>query len=399
MNKFSGGRSYISGNRCSRPLGREKLPTPNLYALKYTALRKMQGKGLGSGVRGTVGIPLCLNMYENLPFWFQFFTSLNFEVVLSEESSRNLYVKGQRTIPSDTVCYPAKLAHGHIMSLLDKHVDYIFYPCMPYNFDEGISDNNYNCPVVAYYPELLAANIPGLKQTRFLTPYMGLHRPKDFKHRSARYFRKEMGIDFSEVGFAVDLAYKAYEKWHRSIVSAGERMIEEARLKGSRILVLCGRPYHIDPEISHGIDELCAEYGFVILSEDALSDRLKKEKRTVLNQWTYQARMYNAARYVCSQPDMELVQLVSFGCGTDAITGDEMRAILEEHGKLYTQLKIDEISNLGAVRIRIRSLLAALDARDARLRAEEAARQAEAEAARQAQKAAAPAPEKKPWEL
>ncbi len=399
VNKFSGGRSYISGNRCSRPLGREKLPTPNLYALKYTALRKMQGKGLGSGVRGTVGIPLCLNMYENLPFWFQFFTSLNFEVVLSEESSRNLYVKGQRTIPSDTVCYPAKLAHGHIMSLLDKHVDYIFYPCMPYNFDEGISDNNYNCPVVAYYPELLAANIPGLKQTRFLTPYMGLHRPKDFKHRSARYFRKEMGIDFSEVGFAVDLAYKAYEKWHRSIVSAGERMIEEARLKGSRILVLCGRPYHIDPEISHGIDELCAEYGFVILSEDALSDRLKKEKRTVLNQWTYQARMYNAARYVCSQPDMELVQLVSFGCGTDAITGDEMRAILEEHGKLYTQLKIDEISNLGAVRIRIRSLLAALDARDARLRAEEAARQAEAEAARQAQKAAAPAPEKKPWEL
>ena len=176
-------------------------------------------------------------------------------------------------------------------------------------------------------------------------------------------------------------------------------MIEEARLKGSRILVLCGRPYHIDPEISHGIDELCAEYGFVILSEDALSDRLKKEKRTVLNQWTYQARMYNAARYVCSQPDMELVQLVSFGCGTDAITGDEMRAILEEHGKLYTQLKIDEISNLGAVRIRIRSLLAALDARDARLRAEEAARQEEAEAARQAQKAAAPAPEKKPWEL
>ncbi|MCI5843225.1 MAG: acyl-CoA dehydratase activase [Clostridiales bacterium] len=391
VNKFSGGRSYISGNRCSRPLGREKLPAPNLYAMKYTALRKMQGRGMGSGIRGTVGIPLCLNMYENLPFWFQFFTSLNFEVVLSEESSRNLYVKGQRTIPSDTVCYPAKLAHGHIMSLLDKHVDYIFYPCMPYNFDEGISDNNYNCPVVAYYPELLAANIPGLKQTRFLTPYMGLHRPRDFKHHSAKYFRKEMGIDFSEVGFAVDLAYKAYEKWRRSIVSAGERMVEEARLKGSRILVLCGRPYHIDPEISHGIDELCAEYGFVILSEDAISDRLKKEKRTVLNQWTYQARMYNAARYVCSQPDMELVQLVSFGCGTDAITGDEMRAILEEHGKLYTQLKIDEISNLGAVRIRIRSLLAALDARDVRLRAEEAARQA--------QKAAEPAPEKNPWEL
>ena len=177
INKFSGGRSYISGNRCSRPLGREKTASPNMYALKYNALRKMQGKGHGSGTRGRVGIPLCLNMYENLPFWFQFFTALNYEVVLSDESSRALYIKGQRTIPSDTVCYPAKLAHGHIISLLEKGVDYIFYPCMPYNFDEGISDNHYNCPVVAYYPELLAANIPALKTARFLTPYFGLHRP------------------------------------------------------------------------------------------------------------------------------------------------------------------------------------------------------------------------------
>ena len=398
VNKFNGGRSYISGNRCSRPLGREKLSTPNMYALKYGALRRMQGKGLGNGVRGTVGIPLCLNMYENLPFWFQFFTALNFEVVLSDESSRELYVKGQRTIPSDTVCYPAKLAHGHIMSLLEKNVDYIFYPCMPYNFDENISDNNYNCPVVAYYPELLAANIPGLKKARFLMPYIGLHRPKDFRKRAIKYFKDEMNIDLAQVGFAVDLAYKAYDKWHLNIIDTGERMIEEARAKGNRILVLCGRPYHIDPEISHGIDELCAEYGFVIISEDAVAEKLKREKRTVLNQWTYHARMYNAARYVCEQPDMELVQLVSFGCGTDAITGDEMRAILESHGKLYTQLKIDEISNLGAVRIRIRSLLAAIEAREARQK-EAQARKAAEEAKKRAQKQSETQLEKKPWEL
>ena len=397
VNKFNGGRSYISGNRCSRPLGREKLSTPNMYAMKYGALRKMQGKGLGNGTRGTVGIPLCLNMYENLPFWFQFFTALNYEVVLSEESSRELYSKGQRTIPSDTVCYPAKLAHGHVMSLLEKNVDYIFYPCMPYNFDEGISDNNYNCPVVAYYPELLAANVPGLKKAKFLMPYMGLHRPKDFKKRSIKYFRDTMGLDLAQVGFAVDLAYKAYDKWHRNIIETGERMIEEARAEGNRILVLCGRPYHIDPEISHGIDELCAEYGFVIISEDAVAEKLKKHKRTVLNQWTYHARMYNAARYVCSQPDMELVQLVSFGCGTDAITGDEMRTILESEGKLYTQLKIDEISNLGAVRIRIRSLIAALDARDARRKAEEEAEKQRKEKQKSAQ--SKEQPKKKPWEL
>ena len=284
INKFNGGRSYISGNRCSRPLGREKAATPNMYELKYKALRKMEGTGLGSGKMGRVGIPLCLNMYENLPFWYQFFTSLNYEVVLSDESSRALYNKGQRTIPSDTVCYPAKLAHGHIMSLLEKGVDYIFYPCMPYNFDEGISDNNYNCPVVAYYPELLAANVPGLKNVKFLKPYMGLHRRKDFKNKAVKYFSEEMDMSVASIGFAVELAYKAYEKWHRNIVATGERMIEEARTKGNRILVLCGRPYHIDPEISHGIDELCAEYGFVIISEDAISDKMKWHKRTVLNQ-------------------------------------------------------------------------------------------------------------------
>ena len=347
--------------------------------------------------RGRIGIPMALNMYENLPFWHAFLTKLGFEVVLSPESSRDLYACGKHTIPSDTVCYPAKLAHGHVMSLLEKNVDYIFYPCMPYNFDEGISDNNYNCPVVAYYPELLAANVPGLKKAKFLMPYMGLHRPKDFKKRSIKYFRDTMGLDLAQVGFAVDLAYKAYDKWHRNIIETGERMIEEARAEGNRILVLCGRPYHIDPEISHGIDELCAEYGFVIISEDAVAEKLKKHKRTVLNQWTYHARMYNAARYVCSQPDMELVQLVSFGCGTDAITGDEMRTILESEGKLYTQLKIDEISNLGAVRIRIRSLIAALDARDARRKAEEEAEKQRKEKQKSAQ--SKEQPKKKPWEL
>ena len=184
VNTFDGGRRFVSGNRCSRPLGEEPTHLPDLMRYKYAKLRALQGKGQGDGSRGRIGIPFGLNMYENLPFWFELFTRLNFEVVLSPESSRKLYVKGQRTIPSDTVCYPAKLLHGHMEALVEQGVDAIFYPCMPYNFNEGVSDNNYNCPVVAYYPELLAANVPELKKTRYLYPYFGLHRPRDFERKA-----------------------------------------------------------------------------------------------------------------------------------------------------------------------------------------------------------------------
>ena len=366
VNSFDGGRRFVSGNRCSRPLGEEPRRLPDLMRYKYDKLRAMDGVGFGTGARGKIGIPFGLNMYENLPFWFELLTKLNFEVVLSPESSRRLYLKGQRTIPSDTVCYPAKLLHGHVEALIEHGVDAIFYPCMPYNFDEGKADNHYNCPVVAYYPELLAANVPNLSKVRFLHPYVGLHRPKDFEKKAADWFKKEFGIPAKETVAAVRAAYAAYDAYKDDLRDQARHYIAEAREKGYPILVVAGRPYHMDPEINHGINDLITSYGFYLLTEDSVAWLEEKTPRQVLNQWTYHARMYNAAKYVCKQDDMELIQLVSFGCGLDAITGDEMRAILEEGGKLYTQLKIDDINNLGAVKIRIRSLMAAVEARKAK---------------------------------
>ena len=364
VNQFDGGRRFISGNRCSRPLGKEKQELPDLTRYKYQKLRAMEGKGSGTGVRGRIGVPFGLNMYENLPFWYEFFTKLNFEVVLSPESSRKLYLKGQHTIPSDTVCYPAKLLHGHVEALVEMGVDAIWYPCMSYNYDEGIGDNHYNCPVVAYYPELLAANVPLLKETRFLIPYVGLNRPKDFEKRIAKIMADTFSIPKKESIAATRSAYTAYDAYKKDLWATGQKYITYAREHHLPILVQAGRPYHIDPEINHGINDLITGQGFVLVSEDAVSHLEGYESRKVLNQWTFQSRMYNAARYVCTQPDMQLIQLVSFGCGTDAITADEVRAILEDGGKLYTQLKIDDINNLGAVKIRIRSLMAALDARN-----------------------------------
>ena len=363
INTFDGGRRFVSGNRCSRPLGEEPTHLPDLMRYKYQKLRALHGKGEGDGSRGRIGIPFGLNMYENLPFWFTFFTKLNFEVVLSPESSRKLYLKGQRTIPSDTVCYPAKLLHGHVEALVEAGVDAVWYPCMSYNNDEGIGDNHYNCPVVAYYPELIAANVPSLKQTRFLDPYVGLWRHKDFGKRIAQLMHQEFGIPKKESAAAARAAYEAYEAYVHDVRATGKEYIDYARSHGLNIIVVCGRPYHIDPEINHGINDLITSFGFVLVTEDALSYLEGYAPRKVLNQWTFQSRMYNAARYVCTQPDMQVVQLVSFGCGTDAITTDEMRSILEDGDKLYTQLKIDDISNLGAVKIRIRSLMAAIDAR------------------------------------
>ena len=363
VNQFDGGRRFISGNRCSRPLGKERVELPDLMHYKYKRLRAMCGTGDGDGSRGRIGIPFGLNMYENLPFWFTFFTKLGFEVVLSPESSRKLYIKGQRTIPSDTVCYPAKLLHGHVEALVEEGVDAIWYPCMSYNNDEGIGDNHYNCPVVAYYPELLAATVPALKKTRFLDPYVGLWRHKDFTKRISAIMEQEFGISKKETRNAARAAYEAYEAYVNDVRQTGKEYIEYARAHDMPVIVICGRPYHIDPEINHGINDLITSFGFVLVTEDALSYLEGYASRKVLNQWTFQARMYNAARYVCTQPDMQVIQLVSFGCGTDAITTDELRDILEQGGKLYTQLKIDDISNLGAVRIRVRSLIAAIEAR------------------------------------
>ena len=364
INRFDGGRKFISGNRCSRPLGREKADVPDLMKFKYEYLRSLQGKGQGDGSRGKIGIPFGLNMYENLPFWYTLFTTLNFEVVLSPESTRSLYIKGQQTIPSDTVCYPAKLLHGHIMALLEEGIDTIFYPCMSYNFDEHLADNHYNCPVVAYYPDLLGVNIPALKKIHYIHPNLGLHRPKDFEKKGAQLLLQEFGVPKREAVSAIRKAYAAYEDFRQLVRRKGEEYIAYARANGRKILVVAGRPYHMDPEINHGINDLITSFGFVLVTEDAVFQHMDKQPRHVLNQWTYHARMYNAARYVCTQRDMAFIQLVSFGCGVDAITTDELRSILEGAGELYTQLKIDDISNLGAVRIRIRSLIAALEARD-----------------------------------
>ena len=359
INTFDGDRKYISGNRCSVPIGKSASTEPNLIKYKYQKLRALHGTGMGNGTRGKIGIPFGLSMFETLSFWFEFFTELNFEVVLSEDSTRELYTRGQRTIPSDTVCYPAKIMHGQTESILDAGVDTIFMPCMPYNFDEELGDNNFNCPIAAYYPELLVKNMTRLKTANVHIPYFGLHKKKGFIAKASEYFEQHFGIPKHETKAAAKSAYKAYEAYLQDLEREADTYIEYARKNNKDIIVVAGRPYHADPEINHGIDELITALGLVLITEDAVSRRMGKEARKVLNQWMYQSRMYNAARFVAQHPDMQLVQLVSFGCGTDSITTDEMRDILESKGKLYTQLKIDDISNLGAAKIRLRSLIAA----------------------------------------
>ena len=363
INTFADGGTLISGNRCDRPItGKADSGERNLYAYKR---KLILGYKPVPGSRGKIGLPLCLNFWELLPFWHTFFTKLGFAVYHSPLSSRDLYLKGQGTIPSDTACFPAKLAHGHIHYLSKLGLDAIFYPCMTYNLDEGLGDNHYNCPVVAYYPEVLAGNCPELRETRFIYDYVGIHRPKDFTKKAYVMLQKYFpGISKSEVREAADAAYAEYAH-HMSLVrKEGERIMDQARAEGRRIIVLAGRPYHVDPEINHGIDTLITQFGAAVVTEDSISNRVEKFPTTVLNQWTYHARLYAAAKYCCEHRDMDLVQLVSFGCGVDAITSDETREILLAGGKLYTQLKIDEITNLGAVRIRLRSLFAALDEQD-----------------------------------
>ena len=356
---FGKGRRFISGNRCEKGSGTvQKNKVPNLYEYKYDSILNTVKTHQPRKYRGTVGLPLTLGFYEQLPFWHTLFTTLGFRTVVSDESSRAMYYLGQHTIPSDTVCYPAKLAHGHIENLLDKGVDFIFYPCMSYNLDEGESDNHFNCPVVAYYPELLLANNPRLNSENFKYPYMDLNVRKNVIRVLTQTLRK-YNIR-GRISAAVDAAYKALELYHTDIASKAREIIDRARAENRKIIVLAGRPYHIDKEINHGIHKLITSLGMAVITEDSIAALAHTPKLGVLNQWTYHSRLYRAAKYVTTQPDMQLVQLVSFGCGIDAVTGDEVRNILESRGKLYTQLKIDEINNLGAARIRLRSLVAAM---------------------------------------
>ena len=367
INNFGEGRRYISGNRCDRPVaGKHAVSSLNLYAYKQEKLKAIMDARHENAPRGQIGLPLGLNLYELLPFWHAFFDKLGFDVVVSPFSSRSLYIAGQATIPSDTVCFPAKLLHGHVQWLIDQGVKHIFYPCMSYNLDEKLGDNHYNCPVVAYYPEVIAANMPGVREIDFIHDYVGLDHRHHFPRKMTDILQKHFpDIRLAEVRAASDAAYAAYEAYMADLRAKGEEMIAQARAEGRRIIVLIGRPYHVDPEINHGIDKLIAGFGAAVVTEDSVSHHMEKAPVGVLNQWTYHSRLYAAARYITTQKDMNLVQLVSFGCGVDAITTDEVREILEDNGRIYTQIKIDEITNLGAVRIRLRSLFAAIDQQQA----------------------------------
>ena len=372
VNIFAGGERYISGNRCEKPLGLGKeRQLPDLYRFKLEQIRALsedcsKRAAAHTGKRGVIGLPLGLNMYENLFFWEAFFRNLDFDIVVSDLSSRALYAKGQYSVPSDTACYPAKLMHGHIENLLDKGVTTIFYPCMSYNFDESKGDNHFNCPVVAYYPELLASNVEKLKQVRYLYPYLDLAECKTFPKKIWQALQEYYpDLTLREVKRASDCAYESYHCQREQVKEEGRKALEFARQKGLKTIILCGRPYHVDPEINHGINQLITSLGLVVVTEDCVADLVQPVRPDVLNQWTYHSRLYNAAEYVVEHRDCELVQLVSFGCGIDAITTDEVSAILARGQRLYTQLKIDEINNLGAVRIRIRSLIGAVRERDA----------------------------------
>ena len=361
INTFADNRKFIAGNRCERPVTKkDSVNNLDMYQYKLELLQSYC-QGANNAKRGKIGIPMGLNFYELLPFWNAFFTALDFEPITSGLSNRALFLDGQHTIPSDTVCFPAKLLHGHIRALINKGINRIFYPCMSYNLNENLGDNHYNCPVVAYYPEVINANMPEIKQLDFKYDYLGIHRKKDFPKKVLPILQEWAGdITLKDVQKATKAAYKAHFDYLAQVRTKGWEMIKEARNKNMPIIILAGRPYHIDPEINHGINRLLAACNVAVISEDVISDKVKRFPTAVLNQWTYHSRLYAAAKYIGDIEDMNLIQLVSFGCGVDAITTDEVRSILEEKGKIYTQLKIDEITNLGAVKIRLRSLFAAI---------------------------------------
>ena len=361
INTFDGGRRFIGGNRCEKPTAKTgKAVRLSLYDYKRQLLECYQPQ---PGRRGRLGIPMGLNLFELFPFFHTFFTSLGFEVVHSPTSSRALYLLGQSTISSDTACYPAKLIHGHVQSLIDSGVETIFYPCMTYNIDEGKGTNHFNCPVVAYYPEVIRVNMPDVRRIRFLSDYIGIHNPRQFVRRMQEVLQPHWpDLTRRELKAAADAAYAEYRAFMDKIRQKGDEYLKLARERGLPVIILAGRPYHLDPEVNHGIDQLIGELGAAVISEDAVAWHEERFPVNVLNQWTYHTRLYAAAKFVAESgdPNLNLVQLVSFGCGVDAITTDEVRSILEAKGKIYTQIKIDEITNLGAVRIRLRSLFSAL---------------------------------------
>ena len=370
INRFSNGQTHISGNRCEKGAGivTGKSELPNL--VKYKQERIFGYKPLleERATRGTIGIPRVLNMYEDYPFWFTFLTNLGFRVILSEKSSRTTYEKGIESMPSESVCFPAKLSHGHIVSLINQGVKTIFYPCMPYSRKEyKDADNRYNCPIVISYSEVLKNNVEELKNPdiRFLNPFLPFEKKALVETLLELPEFQEYHFTKKELEIAATLAEQEYQKCKVDIRAEGQKALsymEQNHVKG---IVLAGRPYHSDPEVNHGIDTLITSLGLCVLTEDSVSDKAEaKRPLRVVDQWVYHARLYAAAEFVGKHPDLELVQLNSFGCGVDAVTTDQVEEILSSFGKMYTLIKIDEINNLGAVRIRIRSLLASMHKRE-----------------------------------
>lgn len=371
---FSDGRDYISGNRCeiglNLELGVKKQvileETDNLYTYKYKRLFSYKPLDDGQALRGKIGIPRVLNMYEDYPFWFRFFTELKYKVVLSARSTKQIYEKGMESIPSESVCYPAKLVHGHIEDLIEKGVKKIWYPCVPYNhIEDENAGNHYHCPIVASYPETIKANLEGLedKTIEFYKPFLPIHDKNGMLKRLIQEM-KDFGITQKEIKIALDKAYEEYEILKTDIRNKGKQILDKINSGEKKGIVLAGRPYHLDPEINHGIPEMIESFDLAILTEDSVAYLEKVDRPIrVVDQWTYHARLYAAAAYVAKNPKLEYIQLNSFGCGLDAVTTDQVKEILETNGKLFTVVKIDEVNNLGAVRIRIRSLMAAMENR------------------------------------
>jgi predicted CoA-substrate-specific enzyme activase len=369
VNKFSDGRSYISGNRCERGLGKEKKDNkvPNLFDYKLKRIFSYEPLSDAEAIRGTVGIPRVLNMYENYPFWFTFFTKLGYKVVLSPLSNRKIYELGIESIPSESECYPAKLAHGHVEWLIKQNVDFIFYPALFYERNEfDDANNHYNCPIVTSYSENIKNNVEaiGRGDVKFKNPFMSFREPALILQSLVKEFPE---IPETELKDAVYAAWTELDNVRHDMYKKGEEVIKYIEENHSRAIVLAGRPYHIDPEINHGIPELINSYGIAVLTEDSVSHLAKPERPLIVSdQWMYHSRLYAAASFVKTRDDIDLIQLNSFGCGLDAVTTDQVNDILSGSGKIYTCLKIDEVNNLGAARIRIRSLLSAIRVREQR---------------------------------
>ena len=370
INKFNNGAIHVTGNRCEKGAGvvNKAKNLPNLVQYKYERLFDYKPLEEKDAPRGVIGIPRVLNMYEDYPFWFTFLTSLGFRVILSEKSTRKTYEKGMESMPSESVCYPAKLSHGHIESLLEQGIKTIFYPCMPYSRKEyEKADNHYNCPIVISYSEVLRNNVEGLKdeKIKFINPFLPFDKKNLVKKVLELDEFKEYNFTKTELNEAATKAEEEYQKCKEDIRKKGAetvKYIEENHLKG---IVLAGRPYHVDPEINHGIDTLITSLGLCVLTEDSISDKTEvKRPIRVVDQWVFHARLYAAADFVGKHDSLELIQLNSFGCGVDAVTTDQVEEILSSYNKMYTLIKIDEVNNLGAVRIRIRSLLASMNKRE-----------------------------------